>query len=178
MKKKKIIIYILIIVLIHIVSLICTFQAVYMSTKNAEESKALTFYLPRSRSFASMWNYTMSEEGIIEQSAQRSYDFLSCKYDYFEFEPVQSGEVTIYFIARYETEVVEENCFSITYYVDENGNVTEVSNENKPGKINFDDDIAGLVTLKIVDGIRNICIFIFGVIFEVIEMFDFQSMNQ
>ena len=67
MKKKKIIIYILIIVLIHIVSLICTFQAVYMSTKNAEESKALTFYLPESGSFASTWNYTMSEEGIIEK---------------------------------------------------------------------------------------------------------------
>jgi len=148
MKKKKIIVCVLIIVLIPIVLLISISQAVYMSTKNAEESKALTFYLPESGSYASNWNYTMSEEGIIEEIARRYYDFLFCDYDYFEFEPKQSGEVTVYFIAQYETQVVEEDCFSITYYVDENGNITEVSSDNKPGKINFDDDIVGLITLK------------------------------
>ena len=56
--------------------------------------------------------------------------------------------MTIYFIVKYETQVVEEDCFSITYYVDENGNITEVSSENKPGQVNFDDDIVGLITLK------------------------------
>ena len=174
MKCKKIVIIISLVLLLLAGVLI----TVYIVTKKHEDNNSIEFYLPCSASYASNWDYDISNTGIIKEADRDCYGYILMDYDYFKFEAKQSGEVTIYFIARYETEVVEENCFSITYYVDENGNVTEVSSENKPGKINFDDDIVGLITLKIVDGIKEICIFIFGVICEVIEMFDFQSMNQ
>ena len=154
MRKKKIVRTILIIVLIFVLLLIGVLQVIYILIQEAEESKALTFYLPRSSSFASNWNYQMSDQGIIKETASETFALLHGEYDYFEFEAEQSGEVTIYFIAQYETQVVEEDCFSITYYVNENGNITEVSGENKPEKINFDDDTMGLLKLKAY----NLCV--------------------
>lgn len=137
--------------------------SVYIIQKRAKEDNILTFYLPRSSSFSSNWCYDVSNENILREGENEVYDyFFFRQYDYYELTPIASGEVTIYFIAQYETEVVEEKCFSITYYVDENYNITEISSDNKPEHINYDDDIVGLIELKIADRITVFLINLFA----------------
>ena len=165
MKRWKTIFFILLSFLLILSVLIM----VYAVSKRHEESKSIEFYLPCSASYASNWNYHISNTDIIREVDRDCYGYILMDYDYFKFEAKQSGEVTIYFIVKYETQVVEEDCFSITYYVDENGDFTEVSSENKPRKINFDDDIVGLITLKIVDGVKNFCIFIYGTLIDIFD---------
>ena len=154
MKKKKNamqVIIILVLCMITIVLIAC------VVTKKTEESKGITFYLPAGDSFASDWIYELSNNNVLVEVEWDIYNCFYDRYDYWEFQPIAgtSGEVTIHFIARYELLTVEEDCFSITYYVDENGTVTEISSDNKPEKINFDDDIVGLVWLKTVDTLTN-----------------------
>lgn len=115
----------------------------------------VTFYLARSNSYASNWTYKMSNNTVLEEEEAGILDYIKVDYDYWKFRPIEKGEVTIYFTAHYELAVVEEDCFSITYYVDESGTVTEISSDNKPEKINFDDNIVGLVWLKTVDFLIN-----------------------
>ena len=165
MKCKKIVI-IISLVLLLLASVLIT---VYIVTKKHEDNNSIEFYLPCSASYASNWNYHISNTDIIKEADRDCYGYILMDYDYFKFEAKQSGEVTIYFIVKYETQVVEEDCFSITYYVDENGDFTEVSSENKPGQVNFDDDIVGLITLKIVDGVKNFCIFIYGTLIDIFD---------
>ena len=166
---KKRITTILLAILIPTLVIVGTCLIIFQIVKKEEESKGLTFYLPRSTSFASNWNYEISDKSIIKETASEIFDSWYYKYDYLEFETEQSGEVTIYFIAQYETQVVEENCFSITYYVDENGNITEISSENKPDKVNFDDDIIGLVWLKTVDRLQVFVINFVIIIYDIIS---------
>ena len=130
---------------------------IYAMTKRIEESKCITFYLLDGGSFSSSWTYELTTDNVLVEVDQEIYDCFYDRYDYWEFQPIvgTSGEVTIHFIARYELLTVEEDCFSITYYVDENGTVTEISSDNKPEKINFDDNIVGLVWLKTVDTLTN-----------------------
>lgn len=66
--------------------------------------------------------------------------------------------------------VVEEDCFSVTYYVDENYGITEISSENKPEKTNFDDDIKGLIKLKIEDKIRTFLVNIFARMADILRL--------
>lgn len=169
-KRKKIIIVLLIILVVLLLLVIGGALAIYTSIQKTEENKDLTFYLPRSSSYASNWNYEISDKSIIKETASEIFDSWYYKYDYLEFETEQSGEVTIYFIAQYETQVVEENCFSITYYVDENGNITEISSENKPDKVNFDNDMKGLIKLKIADSIKEFFVFLFSIIVYLLDL--------
>ena len=143
-KRKKIFIVLLAIVIPLIIVV-----GIYYLTKKAEDENGLSFYLPRSNSFASNWNYELSDNSILTETDAGHFDYLHCEYEYWKFEPIESGEVTIYFIAQYQTEEVTEDSFSITYYVDENYQITEISSNNKPEKINFDDDVIGYIDLII-----------------------------
>lgn len=96
-------------------------------------SKKKTVYLKDGSSFASNWVYEMSEQDILkEREHQYLYALVGGDYQYWEFEAVGEGEVTIEYTAQYQLEVVEEKCFSVTYYVDEDGTITEISSHNKP----------------------------------------------
>lgn len=95
-------------------------------------TKELTVYLRDGNSFASNWGYTMSQSGILVESDQQVLHMLGGDYRYWEFESIGVGEVTINYLAQYELEIVEEKCFSVTYYVDEDGTITELSSSNKP----------------------------------------------
>lgn len=150
MKKKKTAMRIIIVIVFCLITVILT---VYAIIKCTEEKKGLTFYLLEEGRFASGWMYELSNDNVLEEVDMDVYDCFYDRYNYWEFRPKAgaSGEVTIYFIAQCKTVIVEEDCFSITYYVDENGNVTEISSENKPDKVNYYDDIAGLAWLKSVD---------------------------
>ena len=150
MKKKKNAMQVIIILVLCFITVVLIACVV---TKKTEESKGITFYLSRSTMPASNWTYELSNNNVLKEVDDSIYDCFYDRYDYWEFRPIAgvNGEVTIYFIAQHHLEIVEEDCFSITYYVDENGTVTEISSDNKPEKINFDDNIVGLVWLKMVD---------------------------
>ena len=162
-KRKKIIITILIIIFILLLLTVGIALVIYTSVKKEEESKGLTFYLPRSNSFASSWSYELSNNDVLEEVERDAYDYLHLRFDYWEFRPIAgaSGEVTVYFISYYQTEIMEENCFSITYYVDENQCITEISSENKPDAVNFDNSIANLAWLKAMDSLKFFLIRLF-----------------
>lgn len=120
------------------------------------KDKELTFCLHRTDGLSN-WSYELSNDSVLKETENTRYIYLGHAYDDWKFEPIGSGEVTIYFTAQYETEIVEEDCFSITYYVDENYRVTEISSENKPSVVNFDNNIEGLIWLKVFDSLqRNI----------------------
>lgn len=162
-KRKKIIITILIIIFILLLLTVGIALAIYTSVKKEEESKGLTFYLPRSNSFASSWSYELSDSDVLVEVDQNVYDYMNYRFDYWEFRPIAgaSGEVTVYFISYYQTEIMEENCFSITYYVDEKQCITEISSENKPDAVNFDNSIANLAWLKAMDSLKFFLIRLF-----------------
>ena len=168
MKKKKNamkVIIILVLCLVAIVLIAC------VVTKIIEMNKGLTFYLLDGGSFSSSWTYELTTDNVLVEVDQEIYDCFYDRYDYWEFRPIAgvSGEVTIHFIARYQLLTVEEDCFSITYYVDETGNITEISSENKPDKVNFDDDIIGLVWLKTVDRLQVFVINFVIIIYDIIS---------
>ena len=118
-KRKKIVI-----VLLAIVIPLIIVAGIFYLTKKAEDENGLSFYLPRSNSFASNWVYEMSEQDILkEREHQYLYALVGGDYQYWEFEAVGEGEVTIEYTAQYQLEVVEEKCFSVTYYVDEDGTI-------------------------------------------------------
>ena len=122
-KKKRITTILLEIIILTLV-IVGTCLIIFQIVKNEEESKGLTFYLPRSNSFASNWVYEMSEQDILkEREHQYLYALVGGDYQYWEFEAVGEGEVTIEYTAQYQLEVVEEKCFSVTYYVDEDGTI-------------------------------------------------------
>ena len=167
MKKKKK--YSFIILIVIILFGICTIL-IYGKLSISKDKTSLTFYLPRSTSFASNWNYEMNDTGVLKEVESGRYCSLTKYYDYWRFEPIKSGEVTLYFIAQYQTEEVTEDSFSITYCVDENLQITEINSNNKPEKINFDDDALGLVMLKFSD----FCYIHIGNLFvKIIDIFDF-----
>ncbi len=167
---KKRITTILRAILILTLVIVGTCLIIFQIVKKEEESKGLTFYLPRSTSFASNWNYEMNDTGVLKEVESGRYCSLTKYYDYWRFEPIKSGEVTLYFIAQYQTEEVTEDSFSITYCVDENLQITEINSNNKPEKINFDDDALGLVMLKFSD----FCYIHIGNLFvKIIDIFDF-----
>ena len=150
MRKRKIFVNIIILVFCLLITAVLS---VYIVAKKSEDSKYLTVYLPRSQMPSSNWSYEFSNNSILMEVDEESYDYFMHRYDYWEFSPIAgvSGEVTIYFIAQYHTEIVEEDCFSITYYVDDSGKATEISSDNKPATVNFDNNIIGLIWLKAVD---------------------------
>lgn len=157
MRKKKVIITILIIMFTLLLLTVGIAIAIYTSVKEEEESKGLTFYLPRSNSFASSWSYELSDSDVLVEVDQNVYDYMNYRFDYWEFRPIigaQNKVITIYFTSHYQTEIVEENCFSITYYVDENQGITEMSSENKPDAVNFDNSIENLAWLKTTNSIK------------------------
>ncbi len=147
MKKKQLLLRG---ILILIALLVIGIGVSYLYSRYQKEDKTvLKYYLSRSNSFASNWNYELSDNSILTETDAGHFDYLHCEYEYWKFEPIESGEVTIYFIAQYQTEEVTEDSFSITYYVDENYQITEISSNNKPEKINFDDDVIGYIDLII-----------------------------
>ncbi len=128
MKKKKflkilIVCTILIIVCFVISFVICTLRY---------SSREITVYLNEAQLSGSNWVYEMNEQGILQECDEQVLHLLGGNYRYWEFEAVGEGEVTIEYTAQYQLEVVEEKCFSVTYYVDENGTITEISSHNKP----------------------------------------------
>lgn len=166
-KKKKI--FFLIFVFVIIIMLVAIGYSFINNQINylKKEESGMTFYLPRSNSFASNWNYKMSNTNVLREVEEDIFCYVGCDFDYWKFEPVGTGEVTIYFTAQYQTEMVEEDCFSITYYVDAERNVTEISSENRPENVNFKGNEGYLLFIRIYDEwllhLRNLLARIFGV---------------
>lgn len=119
------------IILIVIVILFILVIGVFIVCNNKHSKNELTFYLSYESSYDTGWSYRLSEENIIQEIENDDYDMLwGDDIRYWMFEPVNPGIVTIYFDFRYESVVVEEKCFSITYCVDEDNNITKDSNES------------------------------------------------
>ncbi len=76
------------------------------------------------------WDYELSEDGIlIESDYYTTRFFLNLGPGYsqiWKFSSIGCGEVTIHWIA-YESgsHIVEENSYSVTYIVDENGIISK-----------------------------------------------------
>ena len=171
-KRKKIIITILIMILALLLLTVSIPFFVYEMTKKEEESKGITFYLINGDSYDSGWSYELSDDSILAEVDSAVYDDFQNRYLYWEFLPIAGagGEVTIYFTSYQKTMIAEEECFSVTYYVDANHGITEISSENKPEKINFDDDIKGLIKLKTEDKIRTFLMNVFAIIVDILRL--------
>ncbi len=147
MRKRKILIPFAIITLI-IALVICGIVIIYRS--NLPKENALTFCLPRIDG-NSHWDYELSNSNILMLTESKRYSNIGCTYHYWVFEPIGSGEVTIYFQDKCMAQIVEEYSFSITYYIDKEGNIEEVSSDNKPEMTNIKDDMAGFIGIKVRD---------------------------
>ena len=76
----------------------------------------------------------MSEEGILTES-DHDYGFSR---EYWSFAALSSGEVTLYWnFYNDEGGPIAGKEFSVTYLVDENGNISCIDSENEPEKIKF-----------------------------------------
>lgn len=78
------------------------------------------------------WSYDMSVEGILAET--------KCNYGtnrtYWCFEAVSSGEVTLYWeFFDHEGYSAPEKAYSVTYRVDNTGNISCIGSENEPEKI-------------------------------------------
>ncbi len=113
------------------------------------DENTLIFYLAKSNSYGSDWSYEMSSDNVLKEKESDILNYVYGEFNYWKFEPIGEGEVTICFTAYYELEVLQESCFTVTYYVDENLNITEISNENKPEKVNFEGAEENLLILEI-----------------------------
>lgn len=146
MRKKKFLIPFALITLI-IALAICGIIIVYRS--NLPKENALTFCL-QDVDGNSNWDYEFSNN-ILKVTEDSYYLNVFHSYEYWVFEPIGSGEVTIYFQDKCMAQIVEEYSFSITYYIDEEGNIEEVSSDNKPEMTNIKDDMAGFIGIKVHD---------------------------
>lgn len=140
---------------------VCGIIIIYRS--NLPKENALTFCLPRIDG-NSHWDYELSNSNILMMTESERYFNIGCTYHYWVFEPIESGEVTIYFQDKCMAQIVEEYSFSITYYIDEDGNIEEISSNNKPEMTNIKDDMAGFIGIKVQDFVYcNVVRFAFGV---------------
>lgn len=139
----KLFILIAVIVLVFISGMILIYRL------NVPKENTLTFCLRRTDG-VSHWYYELSSTDILKETDCEKYYNIGSNYSYWEFSPIEgaSGEVTVYFIDKEMALVTEENCFSITYYVDENGTITELSSDNKPEIINYNDNIIKLIKIR------------------------------
>ncbi|MBQ8246924.1 MAG: hypothetical protein IJZ42_07305 [Lachnospiraceae bacterium] len=112
---------------------------IFIIWNSNQPKEGLSFYIPYKYDIATGWQYELSEDDIIQEVDDVDYDLSSGNYiQYWRFEPVNQGTVTINFTYVYQTEIIEEEGFSITYRVDENNNIEMVSEENlKEGKVEF-----------------------------------------
>ena len=96
--------------------------------------KTLRISQYRSECGCEHWSYKMSEEGILAES-NHDYGFAR---EYWSFEALSSGEVTLYWnFYDHEGGPILEKEFSVTYLVDEDGNISCIASENEPDKIEF-----------------------------------------
>ncbi len=147
MRKKKILIPFAIIMLI-IALVVCGIIIIYRS--NLPKENALTFCLQNVNG-NSNWAYEFSNNSILKVTEDSRYMNIFHIYEYWVFEPTESGEVTIFFNCKERGWVVEEYSFSITYYIDGDGNIEEISSDNKPEMTNIKDDMAGFIGIKVHD---------------------------
>ena len=76
------------------------------------------------------WKYEMSTDEVLRESDHKSasqFPVFGAKHTW-TFEAIGAGEVTLYWTA-YESgnEIVEDECYSVTYIVDNNLNITSES---------------------------------------------------
>ncbi len=171
-KRKKIVIILTSIILVLLLLIASMPMIIYTSFEKSEESKGITFYLAEGDSYDSGWSYELSDDSILAEVDFAVYDDFQNRYLYWEFLPIAGagGEVTIYFTSYQKTMIAEEECFSVTYYVDANYGITEISSENKPEKINYDADIKGLIKLKTEDKIRTFLVNVFAIIVDILGL--------
>ena len=161
MSKKKILTKIVLMVIV-ILLVICGIITIYRL--NTPKENALTFCLPDIDG-NSHWDYELSNSSILKVTEDKRYMNIEYIYNYWVFEPIGSGEVTIFFYDKKFGEIIEEHSFSITYYIEEDGNIEEVSGNNKPEMTNIKDDMTGYIGIKVHDFIYcTIVKFVFGVI--------------
>lgn len=123
-KKLKRICVVLCILLIIVLGILIIWN-------NNQSQESLMFYLPYESSYDTGWQYKLSEDNIIQEVDDIDYDMIYGQdIQYWSFEPVNSGTITIDFIYRYESAEVQEECFSLTYLVDEENNIVMISDDN------------------------------------------------
>lgn len=76
------------------------------------------------------WGYEMSVDGVLQEREHSSvslFPLFGTKHTW-TFEAIGAGEVTIYWTA-YESgnEIVKDECYSVTYTVDSDLNITSGS---------------------------------------------------
>lgn len=76
------------------------------------------------------WKYEMSTDKVLREADYKSasqFPVFGTKHTW-TFEAIGAGEVTLYWTA-YESgnEIVEDECYSVTYIVDNNLNITSES---------------------------------------------------
>lgn len=127
-KKKQIVILLMLMpFIIAVVALI-----IYL----CDTDKTIRISQYRSECGCEHWSYKMSTEGIFTET-RHSYGAFSNR-EYWSFESLSSGEVTLYWnFYDHEGGPILEKEFSVTYLVDEDGNISCIASENEPDKIEF-----------------------------------------
>lgn len=158
MKKKYYVLICILLILIGVVIGIVLFL-------NRPKEKALlvrhTIYIGQNG-----WNYSLSKEGIL-QAEEPFYKIGFSDHVYHKFIPVGSGEVTIYWQYYEDTEIISEYCYSTTYLVDEEGNITQISSENEPPRQNNFVAAIQEYMVSYENAIYEIILFLFGLFLDV-----------
>ena len=97
---------------------------------NNSANNTLTISHTTNGSMGENWEYEMSVDGVLqekEHSLLSLFPLFGTKHTWI-FEAIGAGEVTIYWTA-YESgnEIVEDECYSVTYTVDSDLNITRGS---------------------------------------------------
>lgn len=93
-----------------------------------ETNNKLHFSQPANGSRGQTWRYEINPEGVLKEvDFYDSYILPTAHYENWVFEPINQGEVTINWICFVSgTSVDEDECYSVTYLVDENLKVKKI----------------------------------------------------
>lgn len=100
----------------------------FLLTGCGETNNKLHFSQPANGSRGQTWRYEINPEGVLKEiDFYDSYIFPTAHYENWVFEPINRGEVTINWVCSVMgTSVEEDECYSVTYLVDENLKVKKI----------------------------------------------------
>lgn len=109
--------------IIVIISIILFFSI----TGCEKKDNKVYFSQPANGSRGQTWKYEINPEGVLKEVDFYDSYILLAHYENWVFEPISQGEVTINWICFVSgTSVDEDECYSVTYLVDENLKVKKI----------------------------------------------------
>ncbi len=110
--------------IIVIISIILFFSI----TGCEKKDNKVYFSQPANGSRGQTWKYEINPEGVLKEvDFYDSYILPTAHYENWVFEPINQGEVTINWICFVSgTSVDEDECYSVTYLVDEDLKVKKI----------------------------------------------------